>query len=107
MADINLPHFSLPFTLSAAGAVVVEQDSLDEIATCVEVVLRCPIGHRLEAEDFGRPDPEFAQAPVPTEGLTQAINTWEPRAESVLAESGDSYVEAVRRIAVNLQAQVR
>jgi phage baseplate assembly protein W len=56
MADI--PHFAFPF----ARGVHVEQDSAEHIMSCENVIVRCPVGFRVERPDFGIPWPEYATA---------------------------------------------
>ena len=69
MADI--PHLAFPFHLHrgpshsypemATGSVsVVEQDSPEHVESCENVILRCPVGWRIERPDFGIPWPEYA-----------------------------------------------
>lgn len=103
---IDLPHFSLPFRFVNGAAAVVEQDTAEEVATCVEAIIRCPIGFRDELPEFGAVSPVFRQAPVPVEELRQAVAEWEPRANADITEYGDAVDEAIRtvRIAVDPQA---
>jgi phage baseplate assembly protein W len=80
----RIPQLELPirFTSSSGRLVlaVVEQDSLDEIATNVATILLFPKGHRDDKPAFGNPDQAFAKA-ISLEMIKQAIVTWEPRAE--------------------------
>jgi phage baseplate assembly protein W len=78
MADI--PHLAMPFKYVAGKPVVVEQGSEDEIAQCVEVVLRTHPGQRKELPDFGCADLAFRAMPLHTADLDAAIARDEPRA---------------------------
>jgi hypothetical protein len=81
----DLPHFSYPFRFGGPAAAVSEQDSLEEIADCCAAILLCPLGYRDELPEFGLPPQTFATAPDLDE-IRGALDTWEPRAASLLAE---------------------
>lgn len=103
MADI--PHFRFPFALSANGASVVvdEQDSIREIESCENVIIRCPTGWREEKPDFGWPFPEFASAPIDTTALEAALRRFEPRGKARGFEYADAADAAVRHISVDVE----
>ena len=46
------PHLKVPFQIVGPRAQVLEQDTHEEIAQCVEVILRYPLGVRLDLPDF-------------------------------------------------------
>jgi hypothetical protein len=97
--SFTIPHFQVPFQLvttgNRAGAVVVEQDTLEEIVSCVNTIVECPIGACPQLPTFGIPQPTFAQAPISTTELVAAIQTLEPRATedavSTLMPDGTSW----------------
>lgn len=104
MADV--PHFALPFRFGRDGhAVVVEQDSTDDIAACVEAVLRTRPGEREELPAFGSPDPTFEQAPVRLDAIAAAVAAWEPRAEFLLEEAPDALDATVRRVRLTIDTE--
>ena len=86
------PHFALPFRFDVGGggravAAVTEQDSLAEIADCVELVLRFEQGDRRTLPGYGRPrtlafatDPDLARA-----GIQQAVDDAEPRVRALVS----------------------
>ncbi len=82
--SVSIPHFNVPFSMvvtgPTSGAVVVEQDTLEEVLACVNTVAECTIGQCPTLPFFGRPDLTFSQAPVNTRELVAAIQRWEPRA---------------------------
>lgn len=79
----GLPHFSVPFQFGTNGqAVVVEQDTVAEIASCCRVVLSCPVGHRPELPAFGLVEQEFRQGGPDADAIRAALATWEPRADA-------------------------
>ena len=108
MADassITTPHFAFPIQMQTQSdgtlAVAVnEQDSLPDILACVQMIVACPIGAWVDQTSFGIPSPLFAQAPVQTAGITQAISRWEPRAVLNAQESPDAVSDAVRDIQI-------
>jgi phage baseplate assembly protein W len=76
----QVPHFALPLRLDAAGRLaVLEQDSADEIAQCVAVVMATPEGSRIEVPEFGVPRYEF-RTPNAAD-IIAAVTEWEPRAD--------------------------
>lgn len=102
-----IPHFALPFrfetqTTGVVTAAVNEQDSEDEIDTCVEIIVRMPQGSRIEAPDFGNPSQEFNQGGIAEEVLRTAISDWEPRAEALVAQDPDRYDELITNVGLTL-----
>lgn len=84
---VNTPHLAFPLDLSAGSAAVTEQDSLDEIVDCVEVILLTPRGTRDDQPDFGLADPTFRMNGVDLSEIEGTVSQWEPRAD----------VEAIRQ----------
>lgn len=81
MAEI--PHFRIPFQVIGGTIATVEQDSDEDILTCVETVLRTPAGSRIEQPDFGVEELAFQTGQdIETECLA-AIEECEPRAEAI------------------------
>lgn len=76
----QIPHFALPLRLDGIGRLAtIEQDSADEIAQCVAVILATPEGSRVEVPDFGIPRLEFNLPD--TADIIAAVQEWEPRAD--------------------------
>ena len=76
----NLPaHFLPRFTLASSGQVAtIQQDSYEDVANCVEMVLNTPRGFRSALPEFGIDDPTFTQVDPNT--LRADLQDWEPRA---------------------------
>lgn len=88
---VELPHFTLPFQFTEAGAVTVaEQESVAEIASCCEAIIRTVQGQRTTMPEFGRPEFEFSGDPrfVRT-ALASALTEFEPRVESLVSAEYD------------------
>ena len=81
--DVITPKLSFPFQFSATGrrALVVEQNSDEEIEACLEVLLLTVQGTREEVPEYGVPDQTFRMNGVSREQVLAAIRTWEPRAD--------------------------
>lgn len=80
-----VPHLAIPFRLNPDGsAQTVDQDSIDDIAQCVEVLTATTIGSRIELPGYGIPDLTFTQGQPAAQQILQAINTWEPRADATV-----------------------
>lgn len=81
---VTIPHFNAPFSLvtsgTQSGAVVVEQDTLEEIVANVNVIAECGIGQCAQLPSFGIRPETFLQAPPDTTELVASIQQWEPRA---------------------------
>ena len=76
------PHFAYPFQFSAAaGATVVDQDSYEDVVSCIGAIVACPVGSCPELPTFGIPDPTFMLAPPDPTPLLIAVQQWEPRAD--------------------------
>lgn len=101
----DVPHFSLPFRFAHPQAAVSEQDSLDEIADCVYVVLVCPTGFRVELPAFGLPDPAFSMPAPDLDEIRDVIETWEERAGVLLDQQPDVLDALIARIGVNVQVR--
>lgn len=94
MADV--PHFDIPFRFDTTGhAVTVEQDSLEEISNCVEAVMRTIIGQRIEAPDFGIPDPTFSTQPLALQQIIDAVLVQEPRAALLLEQHPSQFDQLI------------
>lgn len=86
-----IPHLALPFAFSPGPgrpAVVVEQDSLADVAACVEVIVRYRRGQLIENPGLGIEDPAFL-ADLPDEQILAIIAEQEPRAEVAAEEDWD------------------
>lgn len=78
-----IPHFDIPFKINGVrGALVVEQDSEDEIMNCLETILRYQKGQRPEQPEFGVPDVVFSEPTVDVTRIQEALIEWEPRVEA-------------------------
>ena len=79
MADT--PHFAYPFERGSNGKVkIVEQDDPEHVLACENVIVRCPVGFRVERPDFGIPWPDYRQVVDPDE-MAAAMRQFEPRSE--------------------------
>jgi hypothetical protein len=83
------PHFALPFRLGANGAVVNEQDGIDDIATCVVAIMSTHVGWRDEEPEFGIPDLTFHRQPIGASDILEMISGQEPRALMLVEEHPD------------------
>lgn len=105
MIRVDTPKLKVPFRLSRTGqqAAVIEQDSVDEVAQCVEAVLRTPEGTRLEEPEFGIVDLTFYEGRLPLVEYERAVNEWEPRATAEFSE--EELVELARRVNVDIDVR--
>jgi phage baseplate assembly protein W len=67
------PHFAFPFQRGQ----VVEQDTLDHVMGCVELICRCPVGFRIERPDFGIVWHEYRLEVIPQGVMQSALREFE------------------------------
>lgn len=100
---VDIPHLKVPFSLSAAGAAVVEQDSDNEIIQCVEAICRTPRGTRLDSPDFGIDEVVLRETGPDRDKLQRTILYWEPRARVAIdIQSPDSLSGLYQIVEVNV-----
>lgn len=78
-------HLALPLVVADSGAFAsLEQDTIEEIAGSVALLLATRPGERRSVPDYGAPDPRFAG--VNTSDVADALSEWEERADPALLE---------------------
>jgi phage baseplate assembly protein W len=104
---VDFPHFTLPFQWALSdsgglGAAVADQESIAEIGSCVEAIIRTVQGERTTLPDFGVPQLEFnANAEVAAAAVAAAVLEFEPRVEALITggwDSDDNEVQAMRAL---------
>ena len=90
----DIPQPLAPFQIAGGDIVTVEQDSAEDIGSCVYNIAVCPIGARLDLPTFGIPDPTFSPMPIDATPIVQALIKWEPRADITAKHTEDFYIEA-------------
>jgi hypothetical protein len=103
--NVTVPHFAMPFRFVDGKAVVVEQDSIEEISDCVANVCRYRIGDRPEKPDFGIADPTFEQNGPDGALIAAQVELWEPRASLAAAADGSRLEELVATVALTVTDQ--
>jgi phage baseplate assembly protein W len=97
-----VPHFAIPFRVNASGsAAVLDQDSDEEIAQCVAVLMSTTVGERIELPDYGIPSPVFSMLSAHDDtDLAAAVGKWEPRATALV--HSEVIDESLRHVLVEL-----
>jgi phage baseplate assembly protein W len=108
MPNLNTPQIAFPFEIMDNGLVrEVEQDSLDEIAMSVKIILSFPIGSRFELPNFGVPDASFR---LNTEDigsiLAEHVSRWESRARIFIEERPQQWDQMVRDFTVRVEGRM-
>ena len=81
-------HINPRFQIDSMGAVnLFFQDTYEDVASSVEMILNTPLGWRTALPQFGIEDPTFQQNAVNT--WLAAINRWEPRADATINVAQD------------------
>jgi phage baseplate assembly protein W len=101
-------HLAVPFRVDAlTGApAVVTQDSIEDVAGCVEVVIGTRLGQRPLVPEFGTPDLLFSRDFHPSDVIADA-RRWEPRATLMVDGYPDLIDPLVRRVSVAVGTQER
>lgn len=102
----DTPHFTLPFrwargTHGGLAVAVAEQESVAEIASCCEAILRTTQGQRTSLPEFGHPELEFADPAFTRTAVASALVTFEPRVEAMVTaepDPTDPEIELVRAL---------
>jgi phage baseplate assembly protein W len=89
MPQADTPHFDIPFRFEGAAAPTVEQDSYEDVANCVETIIRTPLGFRANTPNFGLPNVLFDVQPIVTDDVTAMIAAQEPRSVLLFTETRD------------------
>jgi len=100
--SVIIPQLDVPVRFAGNALAVVEQDTLDEIRACVEVILRTPVGSLLEQPDFGIPDQSFSLNGADPAPILAAVQQWEPRATAVAAANNQTLAQYVTSIVLDV-----
>ena len=104
MADV--PHLAFPVRVDGSTFATVEQDSFDDVAGCVELVLRTPRGSRIDAPEFGLPDLTFNEGRVDPALVTGALDRWEDRVGQVLTLDPASTIDSTDALVAHVRVQL-
>lgn len=81
------PHFVFPLRIDGSGHIAtVEQDTPEDVMSCVFVALKTPRGSRPFLPDFGVDDYTFGTGELQLAELEQQIVDSEPRADLALSD---------------------
>lgn len=95
------PHLKLPVQIIGGQYATVEQDSAQEIAQCVTAILRTPYGSRDDYPDLGLEDQTFL-TDLDLEEIRRQLETYEPRADTLVTERPDLLNEALAVVEVQV-----
>ena len=84
------------------ATAVVEQNSFQEIANCVETIIRTPLGFRDDTPDFGFPDLTMLEQPVINKDIVELVQSQEPRSSVLMSENPDMLDVLIDRITVEV-----
>lgn len=100
----NVPQLSYPLRIdpSTGTFAEVEQDSVDDVAGCVEAVLRTRVGERDELPGFGTPDLAFHELPLDMGELLLQVAEWEPRADLLIEEAPQVLYDMTTRLQITV-----
>lgn len=106
---VPIPHFTIPFHFHDHGqngtrVHVENQDTSEEIFSCVEATVRYNIGYRVEKPRFGIHDQTFRQSGVDRLQLEADILRWESRADLLLESDPQRVDELVSHVQVEVHA---
>lgn len=105
VSHVQVPHLAFPFQFGPgnAEAEVVEQDTIEEIAQCVRVIVSTRAGEREELPDFGIDDLVFG-VDFDIEDVVTEVLEWEPRASVLISQERDEVLdEFVHTLRIRVQ----
>lgn len=97
-----IPHIALPVRMIAGRVAAVEQDTLDELATRVEVVVRYQPGDLDHDPEFGVTDETFRQGGPDPDVYLAAIGRFEPDVDALAEADPDRLAELTGRVRIDL-----
>lgn len=102
MASPLIPHLDWPVRIASNGHLASnEQDSLDDIASCVAISLLTPPGWRDDEPEFGS-RLDFPVLPISLSDLQSSVEHDEPRARLDLHDDENTRQELELRITARL-----
>lgn len=96
------PHLRFPLRVSGGTFETVEQDSIDDIAQCAEIVMKYRVGYRTSIPEFGMPDQAFRQGGANVQEIAAALGRWEPRARALIEADPSLLDELTSRVKVKV-----
>lgn len=81
-----IPHLSYPLRFANDRIATNEQDTNDDVVSCVAVVLLHHPGDRELMPEFGVLDLTFMKQPLDLATIIAAVDKWEPRAAQNFAQ---------------------
>jgi phage baseplate assembly protein W len=98
---VYVPHLALPLALGENGSFnTVAQDTVEEVAQSVGVLLGTVKGERVMVPDYGVDDPTFSEPN--TNEIAQIVAQWEPRAAVVVSLTTTPHGNAQVNVQVSL-----
>jgi hypothetical protein len=100
----RIPHLTLPLRMTGSGLAWAEQDTLDEIASSVEAILRYQPGDLDHEPALGMPDQAFRQGGADADEILAVVERWDERAEVVVTEDPSRLDELIDTVRVDVSA---
>ena len=100
----DIPHIAWPIRFGSGSYQTCQQDTEEELASNVAVIVGFERGSRIEAIDYGITDPTFQAMPVDTAEIESQVGYYEPRAVLTVTLSegeGSQRVDLGVRLATN------
>lgn len=97
-----IPHLALPLRLRGSSLAAVEQDTPEEVATAVEVVLRYTPGDFDVDPAFGTPSQLFRQGGADVQEILDAVARYEPRVDALVTEDDSELRDLISRVRVDV-----
>lgn len=102
---LKTPHIDMPFRIAGSSVAQMEQNSSQDIEQCVLACLKTKRGSRVDAPEYGIPDPTFGPLTpeVNVDELLTAVEEVEPRVTLI---SEVEFEEMVERVRIEIEATV-
>lgn len=100
----SVPKLAWPLRLDGTRMATLEQDTVDEVAQCVELLLSTEPGQRLELPEYGVP-PWLFTTTVDVDRVLAEVEEWEPRARVLLEVDHDRLDDLIRDVTVRVSTR--
>jgi phage baseplate assembly protein W len=99
---IAIPHLQIPLRLLGNHLGQVEQDTVDDVAQCVQVIVSTPLGFSDELPDMGLTMQEFYVGGADVEEIQAQLDEHEPRWAGLVEEAPDKLDVALSVVSVRV-----
>lgn len=98
----RIPHLKIPLELAGNSFATVEQDSPEDIAQCVKIILRTPFGSRDDVPTMGLTEQRYRAGGPNLAEIERQILEHEPRVDVLVELAPLLLDEALAEVGVRM-----